>query len=751
MPSTTHLRIVLLLCCITTTLSAQQLPLASGWAKDSAALSRSLPLLAKEALAQFRTDDHDAELNTRFRLQFVAGDYQGGLATLTELRQLRAVQDSVYAPSEYTQYEIFAKARILESGGHGSGAIQRAFISGLGALDDRAEYRVSGSFRYNLDRSADDLERLISPYREADSIPLRDAIGVLRQYQVHTAFTMLLPIAPEYLRAEDERRYIIDDSVLVRTRDGASVSAIVVRPRNANGSQPAVLSFTIYADDNNLVQAREIAANGYVGIVATTRGKRYSAGPVVPFQHDGSDANDVIDWISRQSWSNGSVGMLGGSYAGWTQWAAAMYRHPALKTIVPSAAIIPGWNSPLENGVYQSFQYPWIAYTTTTPLLDDAVYRDRDRWWRLDSTWYQSGVAYGALDSIDGTPNPLWHQWISHPTYDGYWQALTPQGKQFAAITIPVLTTTGYFDGAQAGALLYFREHYRYNPRARHYLLIGPWDHFGSQGRPSPVISGYGIDPVARTDITAVIYQWFDYILKGAPRPAILSDRVNYEVMGANSWKHGSSLGAIARDTLSWYLRRAGRQGARTLSREPGPDSESVGQVVDLTDRSRSTSNSIPGMLADTLLNLTNAIVYVSEPLARPVTINGAFTGTLRFVTNKRDMDIGVTLYEERADGSWFHLSYYLGRLSLARDRTRRLPLVRGAVEEIPIRDTRMISKVLEQGSRLVVLLNINQAPDSPINYGSGKDVYQETIADAGSPLQVEWRATSVVRVPVWR
>ncbi|CAN5912841.1 hypothetical protein BH11GEM2_BH11GEM2_14600 [soil metagenome] len=36
---------------------------------------------------------------------------------------------------------------------------------------------------------------------------------------------------------------------------------------------------------------------------------------------------------------------------------------------------------------------------------------------------------------------------------------MTPQGKEFARIRIPILTTTGYFDGAQAGALHYFREH----------------------------------------------------------------------------------------------------------------------------------------------------------------------------------------------------------------------------------------------------------------------------------------------------
>ncbi|HWA15776.1 MAG TPA: CocE/NonD family hydrolase, partial [Gemmatimonadales bacterium] len=696
-------------------------------------------VLAREVLAQLPQDSADPTLNTRFRLQFVAGDYRGGLATLHLLRRLRSAQDSVYARGEYTQYEIVARSALS---GRPMGEV---FDSVFGRLSDRVAYRNAGALNYDLDRSSGDLFGMLRGL--GDTISLSDAIRLLRQYHTHTAYRQLVPVAGEHLRADTERRYRIEDPILVRTADGNAVHVTVVRPRALTGPQPALLSFTIYASRDVGQIAQEMAANGYIGVVATSRGKRESTGPIKPFACDGSDANDVIDWISRQPWSNGSVGMLGGSYSGWTQWAAAMRLHPALKTIVPSAAIVPGFDSPLENGVYQGWQYPWIAYTTNNRWLDDDTYRERDRWARLDSTWYATGVAYRALDSIDGTPNPLWHEWISHPTYDTYWQRLSPQDKQFGLIRIPVLTTTGYFDGAQVGALRYFRDHTRHNPKAEHYLLIGPWEHFGSQGRPLPVVAGYAIDPVARVDITAVIYQWFDYILKQKPRPAILADRVNYQVMGTNGWKHAKSLGT--RDTLSLYLRAARRSGVRVLSRQPGPASESVAQRVDLRNRNGMTTNAIPGLLADSSLNLTNAVVFVSEPLAAPVTMTGSVSGVLRFVTNKRDMDLGVTLYEEREDGTRFHLSYYLGRLSLARDPAVRRLLVHGSEEEIPFNNARMISKTLAKGSRLVVLLNINQTSDNPVNYGSGKDVYAETVADAGNPLEVEWRATSVIRVPV--
>ena len=66
-----------------------------------------------------------------------------------------------------------------------------------------------------------------------------------------------------------------------------------------------------------------MADNGYVGIIAFTRGKGKSPQNIEPFEHDASDVYDVIDWISKQPYCNGSVGMWGGSYLGFTQWAAA--------------------------------------------------------------------------------------------------------------------------------------------------------------------------------------------------------------------------------------------------------------------------------------------------------------------------------------------------------------------------------------------------------------------------------------------
>src|SRR6266550_9533784 len=158
---------------------------------------------------------------------------------------------------------------------------------------------------------------------------------------------------------------------------------MVVRPRPTSRRLPALLNFTIYADsESNVNDARRAASNGYAGVVGLTRGKRCSPDAPVPYEYDGVDASAVIDWISRQPWSDGRVGMYGGSYEGFTQWAAAKHLPKALKALMPSVTAAPGIDVPMEGNVFQTFVYYWPFYTTANKTLDDAPYNDRQRWWK---------------------------------------------------------------------------------------------------------------------------------------------------------------------------------------------------------------------------------------------------------------------------------------------------------------------------------------------------------------------------------
>jgi uncharacterized protein len=110
-----------------------------------------------------------------------------------------------------------------------------------------------------------------------------------------------------------------------------------------------------------------------------------------------------------------------------------------------------------------------------------------------------------------------------------------------------------------------------------------------------------------------------------------------------------------------------------------------------------------------------------------------------------------VVLYEVMPNGELFHLSYIVQRASYATDMSVRKLLTPGKLESIPFDKTRLVSKKIGKGSRLLITLNVNKHPFAQINYGTGKDVSDEDISDAKVPLQIKWHNTSFVRIPVWK
>jgi putative CocE/NonD family hydrolase len=542
--------------------------------------------------------------------------------------------------------------------------------------------------------------------------------------------------------------YAVQDQFLLKTRDGATVSGMLVRRKDAAARLPTVLQFTIYVRaERDLASLKEIADRGYVAMMVYSRGKYLSPDAIAPYEHDGKDAYDVIDWISRQSWSNGAVGMFGGSYNGFTQWAAAKTLHPALKTIVPYVANRPGMGLPMENNVFINPNYQWAFYVGNNKTLDNAVNDDRARFRKMQSAWWEGGGAYRGIDKVDGTPNPLLQRWLQHPAYDGYWQAMAPYQAEFAQIRIPVLSVDGYYNDSQVSGLNYLREHVRHVPNAEHYLIIGPYGHFGAQRGGEKTLNGMTVPDAALIDTKAITYAWLDHILKDGPKPAILKDKINYQVMGSDQWRSAPSLAAMHNHTLKLYLSNA-PLGLSAV--KPGKEGF-LRQEVDFKDRSQSNNDYYPGEIVTDAIDTSNGFIFVSEPFEDGVLFNGAFGGALLARINKRDFDLGVTMYELRPDGKYFHLAYVISRASFARDPSRRQLLRPGQVERLPLPVSKLVSKRLSKGSRLVVYLNVNKNPFSQLNYGSGKDVSDETMADAKDKLKVEWSNRSYVTVPLLR
>lgn len=546
--------------------------------------------------------------------------------------------------------------------------------------------------------------------------------------------------------------YIVDDSLLIPTRDGYYISGWTMRKKSVSYPAPALFQFSIYARQTDIRKLKEMADHGYVGVLAYSRGKRYSAGDAIPYEYDGRDAYDVIEWITQQSWSDRRVGMYGGSYNGFTQWAAAKQLHPALKTIVPSVSVAPGLDVPMTNNVMMSFVFPWTYYVSNNKFLDETDYRGT-HWQEMYFKWFEEGRSYRSLDTMIGRPgNKIFQRWLDHPTYDHYWQSMIPYREEFKNINIPVLTTTGYFDGGQISALYYMREHVKYVPQAEHYLLIGPFGHFGAQGFPDSVYNGYPIDPVARIPIHDIIFEWFDYIFFKKPKPSILKNRINYQPMGTNTWKSASTLKEMSNARIRFYpVPSADSSGIGILSTSKPLTNTALLQTVDFKDREGMNSYYYLNRVIYDSIFPNYGLMLTSEPFKHDIEIAGNFTGQLAATINKRDMDFSVVLFEQTADGKYFYLGYFMGRASYARNMNQRQLLAPGKKQWIPFSNSYMTSKKINSGSRIMAILNVNKSAFEQINYGTGKAVNAETIADAGEPLQIKWHSDSYIDVPVWK
>jgi predicted acyl esterase len=253
-------------------------------------------------------------------------------------------------------------------------------------------------------------------------------------------------------------------------------------------------------------------------------------------------------------------------------------------------------------------------------------------------------------------------------------------------------------------------------------------------------------------DIRELRYQWFDHVFKDAAMPASLKDRVNYEVMGANDWQHAVSIEAASNASLRFYLDGAGSADAHRLTQHKSSHSPVLRKKVDFTDRSDFAWTE-PADFISRNLTTHNATLFVSEPLADAIQFTGLFSGKLDFTVNKMDVDLDITLYELTPGGDYIYLfnPTYEFRASYVSDRVKRHLLKAGERQQLSFRSERMTSRQFQPGSRLVMILGISKRPDREINYGTGSDVSEETIADAQIPLKIQWHGDSYIDIPVRR
>ena len=137
----------------------------------------------------------------------------------------------------------------------------------------------------------------------------------------------------------------IEDGVTITARDSTTLDARLFLPTLAVGAAPTpcVLLSDGYGRSSSTGASMDgvlmdIASRGYAVLHLSLRGSGKSGGKATLYNQFGQDGYDTIEWMARQSWCNGRVGMVGPSLLGIAQWLTAKEAPPSLKAIVPQVA-----------------------------------------------------------------------------------------------------------------------------------------------------------------------------------------------------------------------------------------------------------------------------------------------------------------------------------------------------------------------------------------------------------------------------
>lgn len=522
-------------------------------------------------------------------------------------------------------------------------------------------------------------------------------------------------------------------------RDGINLSANVFMPAERKEPLPVILIYTPYVNDEAMERGMFFAKQGYIFISLDLRGRGNSEGVYAPFERDGIDGYDAIEWIAKQPWSNGKVGMMGGSYRGMVQWLTLKEKPKALKSMVPTASVGPGLDFPKRNGIFYNYNLQWLMFTSGKSR-DSNLFGNGEFWRSKARRKFNNYLPFNEWDKIAlGREYPIFQKWISHPDHDSYWQDLYPTTSDYELFDLPILTITGYFDGDQRGAMTYYNSHMKHGSeagKAQHYLVLGPWNHPGTRN-PVTELGGFTFGENSKLDMLQLHLDWFDWTLKEKGKPEFLKESVSYYLMNKDEWKHSQTYSGITGDTLTHYLSSPSSEAKDLINAgalqttKPGKEQPDTYTYDPLDTLSSPTYEGPDFYRAPIATSTRNQLVYVSEPLPEEQTLTGQCEFGAYLSLNVKDTDVNVALYEMMANGEINYLGHDRIRARYRNSLEKAEMVIPGKVELYKFDDFPVTARIINKESRLVLIVSTAADMFTQKNYNSGKDVSTEGGEDA--------------------
>ncbi|MEZ4585049.1 MAG: CocE/NonD family hydrolase [Gemmatimonadales bacterium] len=342
---------------------------------------------------------------------------------------------------------------------------------------------------------------------------------------------------------------VMSYDVRVPMRDGVTLSADVYRPAGS-AKVPTILVRTPYDNGTapNVASGKLWAGRGYALVLQDVRGRGESDGTFYPLATEADDGYDTIEWIARQPWSDGKVGMMGGSYLGWVQMYAAIAKPPALKALIPIVTPPdPDRNFPVQHGAYGPATISWLAAVSGKTMQDISQHD-------LRATY--SHLPLYEADQLLGRTLAAWRDWLDHPVRDEYWEKLAFQ-KALAQVDVPMLHVSGWYDDVLVGTT----ENYDLmKEKPNQFMLIGPWGHQVNRSRKLGQID---FGPEAVINLDSLYLRWFDRWLKDVDNGVERDPKVRIFVMEENRWREEREWPLARARMVKFYLKSGGSANSR--------------------------------------------------------------------------------------------------------------------------------------------------------------------------------------------
>jgi putative CocE/NonD family hydrolase len=581
------------------------------------------------------------------------------------------------------------------------------------------------------------------------------------------AAVLLLSAVPRHASAQNQAPYdvvLAERDLMIPTRDGKRMATDVYRPAH-NGVAvterlPVLLQRTPYDKTKAQVNAEYLARHGYVVAVQDSRGRYKSEGRFLKVQPiDATDGYDTIEWLAKQPYSNGAVGMWGTSFAAHMEAGAAQLHPPSLKTIVVNmGGMSNAWDHGVRyRGTYEmGRQLTWAWSQLAADAPNPSVRKLLLEHEKVEN-WYNVQPMRRGLNPLSVSPEyEGWYlDFFEHADYDAFWKDPMMNWSEHYAQTsdIPMYQIGGWYDIFLAGTF----ENYvglaklKKSPQR---LLVGPWVHHGDTlSYAGDVAFGAA---AAIPDFDGDFHlRWFDHYLKGQATGVEKDAPVRLFVMGTGDG-HKDAAGRLShggywRNESTWPLpgtrmvpyyfhadgslsneKPRGNSASTTYTFDPRHPVPTIGGgssarlkdgAYDQKEDPRFPPSQAPFL---PLRSRADVVVFQTAPLEQDMEVIGPIHVELFGATNRTDTDFTAKLidvYPPSADwpgGYDMNITDAIIRGRYRATRDHAVMLVPGKVYAFPI-DPFPTANVFKKGHRIRVDISSSNFPRFDVNPNTGE------------------------------